>query len=102
MRYFALIAILFATAGAAQAADERSSLFACGINFGGKQLTYATTAEPASKKDYRAVNRRLQYVSGAARTETLSFIPRGTADFAKKEKRLPRKFTFATIGCSWR
>ena len=102
MKYFALILILFATATAAQAEDDRSSLFACGINFGGKQLTYSVPSEPTSKKEFRAVNRRLQYVTGAARTETLRFIPPHTAEFAKKEKRLPRKFTFATIGCSWR
>lgn len=102
MKQLALIVILFATATAAQADDVRSSLFACGINFGGKAMTYASTSGQTAKKDYQAVNRRLQNVSGAARTETLRFIPRGTADFAKKEKRLPRKFTFATVGCSWR
>jgi len=102
MKQLALIVILFATATAAQAGEERSSLFACGVNFGGNQLTYSTPAESTSKKEYRAVNRRLQYVTGAVRTETLRFIPAHTSEFTKKEKRLPRKFTFATFGCSWR
>ena len=101
MKRLALTVMLLAMATTAQAGDDRSSLFTCGVNFGGKQLTYQSNAETKNKKNYRLRDTRMNHVLGAARTEpTLSLHRLATSN--KSEIRLPRKLTFAIIGCSWR
>ena len=102
MKHLVLILLLCATGTAVQAAEDRSALFACGINFGGKQLTFAPQSESKPEKDYEVKNQRLLHVMGAARPETLHFIQPARAESSRKEKRLPPKFTFAIVGCSWR
>jgi hypothetical protein len=102
MKHLILLLVLSATGPAVHAAEDRSSLFACGINFGGKQLTFSVPTRTSSKKGYEVQNQRLLHVAGAVRTQTVRFIEPSTAESSKKEKRLPRKVTFATVGCSWR
>lgn len=102
MKQLVLILLLCVTGTAAHAAEDRSSLFACGINFGGKQLTFASEPKSKNTKDHKVKNQRLLHVAGAVRTETYHYIAPRTAESSNKEKRLPRKFTFATVGCSWR
>jgi len=101
MKNLAITLLLCAMASGAQAAGDRSSLFSCGVRFGSTELTYSPEAETKSQKSYRALNQRLLHVAGAV-TEPRHFnLPR-SADARKTEKRLPPKFTFATVGCSWR
>jgi hypothetical protein len=104
MKQFALILIMLAMATAAQASDDSSSLFACGINFGGKQLTFASSSEtePKEKKKDWSNYSRLDRVIGAVRTQPAQFTLPQQAATIKPEKRLPPKLTFATVGCSWR
>jgi hypothetical protein len=105
MKHLAITLMLCAVASVARAGDDRSALFACGVRFGSTELTYSTRAETKSDKTYRALNRRLQFVAGATRketTESLQITPPQPADLGMLEKRLPPRFTFATVGCSWR
>jgi len=102
MRHLAITVMLCALASTAQAANDRSSLFACGIQFGSTRLTYSSPADTKSEKRYRAVNQRLLHVAGAVVTEIPDYIPPRPVAFGATEKRLPPKFTFATLGCSWR
>jgi len=102
MRHLAITLMLCAMASGAQAANDRSSLFSCGIQFGSTRVTYSPPAETKNRNGYRTVNQRLLYVAGAARTETPHFTPPRPLAFDATEQRLPAKFTFATLGCSWR
>ena len=102
MKQLALILIMLAMTSTAHAAGERSSLFACGVNFGGKQLTYQSGANTKSKEEYRFNQVRMNHVLGAVRSEPLLLNLPQFAKSSKTEIRLPPKVTFATIGCSWR
>jgi len=102
MKHLVLMLMLLAMATTAQAGGDRSSLFACGVNFGGKQLTYQSSSETKNKKDYRLHNTRMNHVLGAVRTERPQLSLHQQAKSNKSEIRLPRKLTFAIIGCSWR
>ena len=101
MKHLAITVVLCAITSVARAEGDRSSLFSCGIQFGGNQFTFSPPAETKSREAYRAVNPRLRFVAGADRAESLHFSPSEPADFGATEKRLPPKFTFATVGCSW-
>lgn len=102
MKQLVLICVMFAIATSAQAEDDRNSLFACGVNFGARQLTYAPTSDTGSTLGYRSEHHRLRHVMGASSYEPARFSMRSPAQPEKREQRLPRKFTFATLGCSWR
>ena len=102
MKHLALMLMLLAMATTAQAGGDKSSLFTCGVNFGGKQLTYQSGSETKNKKDYRVKDARMNHVIGAVRTEPVQLNLRQLAKSNKSEIRLPRKLTFAIIGCSWR
>ena len=97
-----VVLLLGATGNIAHAANDTPSLFACGIAFGDRQLRFAPPSTARTRHDYRVENPRLRHVNGAIRFASPYIITRDVTPFAKKEKRLPRKFTFATVGCSWR
>ncbi|MEZ5571142.1 MAG: hypothetical protein R3E64_03880 [Halioglobus sp.] len=104
MKKSALACVFFAMASTANAggADD-FSLLRCGVNFGGKTLTYNADAEINTKRDAR-----MNHILGAtASAQSSQFKPAMAAEpepaaTVKTETRLPRKFTLATIGCSWR
>jgi hypothetical protein len=102
MKHLALMLMLLAMATTAQAGGDKSSLFTCGVNFGGKQLTYQSSSETKNKKDYRLHDARMNHVMGAVRTEPVRLSLPRLAKPNKSEIRLPPKLTFAIIGCSWR
>jgi len=102
MRRLAITLMLCVMASGAQAANDRSSSFSCGIQFGSTRLTYSAQADTKSRQDYRTVNQRLQYVAGAVIKESPDFTPPRPPAFDATEQRLPPKFTFATLGCAWR
>jgi hypothetical protein len=102
MKHLAFILMIVAMANTAQAAGDQPSLFACGLNFGGKQLSYPSDSDAKRKAHYRMNQVRMNHVLGAVRTEPVQL---NLSQFAKRDKsevRLPPKVTFATIGCSWR
>jgi len=97
----ALVLIAVAIAAPARAAD-RASLLQCGVNLGGKTLTY--NDEPAAKGK---PDNRMNHVLGAAPKKPLEFTPvmateTTSATTQNSDRRLPPKFTLAIIGCSWR
>jgi hypothetical protein len=97
----ALVLIAVAITAPARAAD-RSSLLQCGVNLGGKTLTY--NDEPAAKA---APDTRMNHVLGAVPVQPLAFTPVMATDNAStpsnnSDQRLPPKVTLAIIGCSWR
>jgi len=102
MKHLALMLMMLAMATTAQAGGDRSSLFTCGVNIGGKQLTYKSNSETQKERDYRTNQVRMNHVLGAVRTEPVQRVTPQSAKSNKSEIRLPPKFTFATIGCSWR
>lgn len=102
MKHLAFILMIVAMANTAQAAGDKSSLFTCGVNMGGKQLSYTVGANANSKADYRMNQVRMNHVLGAVRTEPVQLNLHQFTNTRKSETRLPPKVTFATIGCSWR
>jgi hypothetical protein len=103
MNKAALALVLIAVAIAAPArAAARDSLLQCGVNLGGKSLTYNDEPEAKHKPD----NRR-NHVRGTVVEKPLEFTPvmateNAAATTQNSDRRLPPKFTLAIIGCSWR
>ncbi len=99
----ALAFLMFAITTASQATDaDTSSLLRCGVNFGGKTLTYDGGSQTKDKRD-----KRLNHVMGAVTPKSPEFTPAMATDTMSaagqsSDTRLPPKFTLATIGCSWR
>ena len=107
MQRLAFIIAISVTAAAAQAAGDRSSRFACGINVGGQQFTSSFALDSKRQYNYRTYNpnsSRMNHVLGAVQPEPLSLNinPAQPTTASPSEKRLPPKLTFATLGCSWR
>ncbi len=97
----AMAATAMAATAQASAAD-RVSLLQCGVNLGGRTLTYNDEPESKGKPD-----NRMNHVLGAASEKPLQFTPVMAAETASStphnsDRRLPPKFTLAIIGCSWR
>jgi hypothetical protein len=108
MNKAALALVLIAVAAAAMAATvqastgDSNSLLQCGVNLGGKTLTYNDEPEAKRKPD-----NRMNHVLGAVAEKPLQFTPVMAAETASgtthnSDRRLPPKFTLAIIGCSWR
>lgn len=98
MRNLALTLVISAMAATAHAGGDRVSSLQCGINMGGKSLTYKTSSEAKNRRD-----NRMDHVAGAVQAETVRFATASTATTpVKREVRLPSKITVAIIGCSWR
>jgi hypothetical protein len=98
----ALTLLLVAIACNSHAASERPSLLQCGINIGGRTLTYQTPAETKNRQD-----KRMNHVQGVKREEPLHFTTAAATDATatttqESDNRLPPKLTLAIFGCSWR
>jgi len=105
MKQIALtFSLLWITVSPASAADDSASLFACGLNFGGNQLTFSGESANKTSADYgkNATTSRLDRVAGRRLSTTVAYAPPKPVSMFKPEKRLPPKMTFATLGCSWR
>ena len=98
--------LLWITVSTASATDDSASLFACGLNFGGSQLTFSSVSASASNTstDYgkNATTSRLDRVAGRLGETPVAYAPPKPVSMFKLEQRLPPKMTFATLGCSWR
>jgi len=97
----ALVLIAVAIAAPARSADS-ASLLQCGVNLGGKTLTYNDAPAAKGKPD-----KRVNHVRGTVVEKPLEFTPvmateTASATKQKSDRRLPPKFTLAIIGCSWR
>ena len=102
MKHLMFMLMMATMTTTAQSAGDKSSLFICGVNLGGKQLSYTVGSDENSKAQYRMNQVRMNHVLGAVRTEPVQLnLPRFT-NTRKSEVRLPPKVTFATVGCSWR
>ena len=102
MKHLAFILMIVAMANTAQAAGDKSTLFTCGVNLGGKQLSYTAGSDANRKAQYRMNRMRMNHVLGAVRTEPAQLNLPQFNNARKTEVRLPPKVTFATVGCSWR
>jgi hypothetical protein len=102
MKHLVFMLMIVAMTTTAQAAGDKSSLFTCGVNLGGKQLSYTVGSDTNSKARYRLNQVRMNHVLGAVRAEPVQLNLPQLTNTSKPEVRLPRKLTFATIGCSWR
>jgi len=102
MKHLVFMLMILGMATTAQAAGDKSSLFTCGVNLGGKQLSYTVGSNANSKADYRMNQVRMNHVLGAVRTKPAQLNLSQFTKVEKSEVRLPPKVTFATIGCSWR
>jgi len=109
MKHTAFALVLFATAACAQAGDAgSSSLLRCGVNLGGKSLTYDAGEPSKSRQEQRFTQAR---GAATAAAEPRAFAPAaGAADRqatalhasdTASDQRLPANLTLATIGCSW-
>tara|TARA_R110002072_G_C7649036_1_gene508554 strand:+ start:291 stop:617 length:327 start_codon:yes stop_codon:yes gene_type:complete len=102
---FALVITVIATAANARDTD-RFAVLQCGVQLGGKYLSYKPRPDKPSRKESR-----LHRVAGATRVEpsgyTLSqqsttWPANGAAGSSNSiEFRLPPKITVASVGCSW-
>lgn len=97
----ALLVYAFSTAVHAGGA-ENSSLLQCGVNLGGKTLTYEAAAAAQDKRD-----NRMNHVAGTAVAQQLQFTTTMANDAMSgttktSDTRLPPTFTLAIFGCSWR
>ena len=87
--------------------SDQTSLLQCGVKLGGKYHSY----KPASEQK-KSWDTRLEHIEGAAKVASLRLASfdsgkdssdiRKTAQPNTVDTRLPPKFTFATLGCSWR
>ena len=98
---FALLIYALSTVVHAGAAGQSASM-QCGINLGGKILSFQAAAETKHRKDSR-----MNHVLGAVQAQPAQFAPvmatdNTAATTSKSDTRLPPKLTLAIIGCSWR
>jgi hypothetical protein len=86
---------------------EQTAVLECGVKLGDRYHTYKTPSKPKKNRDSR-----FNHIAGAAQAASLRLASlEDGADYAEIAKsiqsntvdtRLPRRFTFATLGCSWR
>lgn len=102
---FALVITVIATAASAR--DTAGFAFLqCGVQLGGKYLSYKPRPDKPSRKESR-----LHRVAGAARVapsgytlsqQSAAWPANGVAGSSHSiEFRLPPKITVASVGCSW-
>lgn len=102
---FALMITVVATAANARDSD-RFAVLQCGVQLGGKYLSYKPRPDKPSRKESR-----LHRVAGAARVEPSGYAlsrvgttwPANSVAGSSNsiEFRLPPKITVASVGCSW-
>ena len=84
--------------------DERRSLLNCGVTLGASQPTFNAASNPPSTPQNHRNTVRANRVVGAASADATFGTWHHTEAFHKTQRpevRLPRKVTFATVGCSW-